>query len=176
MIDTSQTSVLINLAKSLIPVQKLITGAAYLLGIAFALKALYSLKIYGEAKTMQSSSTSIKEPLFNLMIAGFLVFFPTGFDLMMNTTFGYSNILAYSDSSLTDSLFGGNGQLGNAVVIIFQTIGLYAFTRGWVLIARAAGQGQQPGGTGKGLMHIFGGILAVNIVGTVEVLRNTLFG
>lgn len=176
MIDTSQTSVLINLAKSLVPVQKLITGAAYLLGIAFALKALYSLKIYGEAKTMQSSSTSIKEPLFNLMIAGFLVFFPTGFDLMMNTTFGYSNILAYSDSSLTDSLFGNNSQLGNAVVVIFQTIGLYAFTRGWVLIARAAGQGQQPGGTGKGLMHIFGGILAVNIVGTLEILNNTLFG
>ncbi|MDF1826798.1 MAG: type IV secretion protein IcmC [Legionellaceae bacterium] len=176
MIDASQASVLINIAKSLIPVQQLITGAAYVVGIAFALKALYSLKIYGEAKTMQSSSTSIKEPLFNMMIAGFLIFFPTGFELMMNTTFGYSNVLAYSDSSLTQSFFGGNSQLGQAVVIIFQTIGLYAFTRGWVLISRAAGQGQQPGGTGKGLMHIFGGILAVNIVGTVEVIKNTLFG
>ncbi|NCT56280.1 MAG: type IV secretion protein IcmC [Legionella sp.] len=176
MIDASQTSVLINIAKSLLPVQQLITGAAYVVGIAFALKALYSLKIYGEAKTMQSSSTSIKEPLFNMMIAGFLIFFPTGFELMMNTTFGYSNVLAYSDSSLTQSFFGGNSQLGHAVVIIFQTIGLYAFTRGWVLISRAAGQGQQPGGTGKGLMHIVGGILAVNIVGTVEVIKNTLFG
>lgn len=176
MVDASQTSVLINIAKSLIPVQKLITGAAYIVGIAFALKALYSLKIYGEAKTMQSSSTSIKEPLFNMMIAAFLIFFPTGFELMMNTTFGYSNVLAYSDSSLTQSFFGGNSQLGNSVVIIFQTIGLYAFTRGWILISRAAGQGQQPGGTGKGLMHIFGGILAVNIVGTVEVIKNTLFG
>ena len=73
-------------------------------------------------------------------------------------------------------MFGGNSQLGNAVVIIFQTIGLYAFTRGWILIARAASQGQQPGGTGKGLMHVFGGVLAVNIVGTVELLKNTLFG
>ena len=176
MVDTSHTSVLINLAKSLIPVQNLITGAAYLVGIMFALKALYSLKIYGESKTMQSSSTNIKDPLYHLMIAGFLIFFPTGFEVMMNSTFGYSNVLAYSDSNLTSSIFGGNNQLGNAVVIIFQTIGLYAFTRGWILIARAAGQGQQPGGTGKGLMHVLGGVLAVNIVGTVEILNNTLFG
>jgi len=176
MIDTSQTSVLINIAKSLIPVQNLITGAAYLVGIAFALKALYSLKIYGESKTMMSSNTSIKDPLFHLMIAGFLIFFPTGFEVMMNSTFGYSNVLAYSDSTVTDAMFGGNSQLGNAVVIIFQTIGLYAFTRGWILIARAASQGQQPGGTGKGLMHVFGGVLAVNIVGTVDVLKSTLFG
>ncbi len=74
------------------------------------------------------------------------------------------------------SLFGGDSELGNALVIIIQTIGLYAFARGWVLIARGAGQGQQPGNTGKGLMHIFGGILAVNIVGTVEMINNTLFG
>jgi len=176
MLDSSHTSILINIAKSLIPVQNLITGAAYIVGISFALKALYSLKIYGESKTMQSSSTSIKDPLFHLMVAGFLIFFPTGFEVMMNSTFGYSNVLAYSDSSLTDSMFGGDSELGNAVVIIFQTIGLYAFTRGWILIARAASQGQQPGGTGKGLMHVFGGVLAVNIVGTIELLKNTLFG
>jgi intracellular multiplication protein IcmC len=176
MLDSSHTSILINIAKSLIPVQNLITGAAYIVGISFALKALYSLKIYGESKTMQSSSTSIKDPLFHLMVAGFLIFFPTGFEVIMNSTFGYSNVLAYSDSSLTDSMFGGDSQLGNAVVIIFQTIGLYAFTRGWILIARAASQGQQPGGTGKGLMHVFGGVLAVNIVGTIELLKNTLFG
>lgn len=176
MLDSSQTTVLINIAKSLIPVQKLITGAAYVVGISFALKALYSLKIYGESKTMQSSSTSAKDPIFHLMVAGFLIFFPTGFEVIMNSTFGYSNVLAYSDSTLTGSLFGGSSQLGNAVVVIFQTIGLYAFTRGWVLIARAASQGQQPGGTGKGLMHVFGGVLAVNIVGTIELLNNTLFG
>jgi len=176
MADESQTSVLINLAESLIPVQGLITGAAYLVGIMFALKALYSLKIYGESKTMMSSNTSIKDPIFHLLVAGFLIYFPTGFEVIMNTTFGYSNVLAYSDSSVTDSMFGGDSGVGNAIVIIFQTIGLYAFTRGWILIARSASQGQQPGGTGKGLMHVFGGVLAVNIVGTLEVVKNTLFG
>ena len=173
---SESTTVLVNLANSLLPVQNLITGAAYVIGISFALKALYSLKMYGEARTMQSSSTSIKEPLFNLLVAGLLIYFPTGLDIIMNTTFGYSNILAYGDSDVVSSAFGGDSELGNALVIIFQTIGLYAFVRGWVLISRAASQGQPPGGTGKGLMHVFGGILAVNVVGTVEMINNTLFG
>lgn len=174
--ESSSTTVLINLANSLLPVQSLITGAAYLIGIAFALKALYSLKVYGEAKTMQTSSSSIKEPIFYLAIAGLLIYFPTGVDIVMNTTFGYSNILSYGDSDVLNSAFDGDSEVGNAFVIIFQTIGLYAFVRGWVLIARASSQGQPPGGTGKGLMHVFGGILAVNIVGTVEMVNNTLFG
>ncbi len=175
MSDTT-TAMLVNLAKSLIPVQNLISGAAYVIGLSFGLKALYTLKIYGEMRTMQSSSSSIKEPVFYMLIAILLIYFPTGIDLILNTSFGSSNVLAYGDSDVLSNMFAGDSDLGNAVVIIFQTIGLYAFVRGWVLIARSATQGQQPGGMGKGLMHVFGGILAVNIVGTVEMINNTLLG
>jgi intracellular multiplication protein IcmC len=176
MADSTQTTVLVNLANSLLPVQNLITGASYLMGLAFALKALLTLKMHGESKTQMSSQTSIKEPVFYLLIAGMLIYFPTAFDVIMNTSFGYTSVLAYGDSDVVSSMFGGDSELGNALVIIIQTIGLYAFARGWILIARGAGQGQQPGGTGKGLMHVFGGVLAVNIVGTVEMINNTLFG
>lgn len=171
-----QTTLLVNLANSLLPVQNLITGAAYLIGVAFAVKAIYSLKVYGEARTMQASSSSIKEPVFYLLVAGLLIYFPTGVDIIMNTSFGYSNVLAYGDSDVVSGAFGADSDLGRSLVIIVQTIGLYAFVRGWVLIARAASQGQPPGGTGKGLIHVFGGILAVNIVGTIEMINNTLFG
>jgi intracellular multiplication protein IcmC len=177
MSDSSMTTdMLVNLAQSLLPVQNLITGAAYLIGVSLGLKAIYTLKIYGEAKTMQSSTSSIKEPVFYLLISGLLIYFPTAMDIILNTSFGSSNILAYGDSDVMDNAFSGDSDLGNAVVIIFQTIGLYAFVRGWVLISRSASQGQQPGGMGKGLMHVFGGILAVNIVGTVEMVNNTLLG
>ena len=125
---------------------------------------------------MQASSSNIKEPIFYLLIAALLIYFPTAIDIVLNTSFGSSNVLSYADSDVVSSAFGGDSDLGEALVTIFQTIGLAAFVRGWVLIARAASQGQQPGGTGKGLMHVFGGILAVNIVGTVEMINNTLFG
>ncbi len=170
------TEMLVNLAQSLLPVQNLITGAAYLIGLSLGLKAVYTLKVYGEARTMQSSTSSIKEPIFYMLVAGLLIYFPTAMDIMLNSSFGSSSVLAYGDSDIMTGIFSGDSDLGNAVVIIFQTIGLYAFVRGWVLIARSASQGQQPGGMGKGLMHVFGGILAVNIVGTVEMVNNTLLG
>jgi intracellular multiplication protein IcmC len=143
------------------------------------MKALYCLKTYGESKTMMSGNTSIKEPLSYFLVGSVLVYLPTGFQILMNSTFGpNSSILAYADSSnpTMDAVFGQNSAVGTALALIIQTIGLIAFIRGWVLIAKSASQGQPPGGTGKGMVHVFGGILAMNIVGTLEIINNTLYG
>lgn len=177
---SSQVDILTNIANSMQPVERLISGAAYLMGLGFAIKALYSLKGYGESRTMMSSNTSIKEPLIYMLVAAMLIYLPTGFEVLMNSTFGYSSVLAYapvnSNSEAIDTLFGPGSAVGASLALIIQTIGLVAFVRGWVLIARSASHGQQPGGTGKGLIHIFGGILAMNIVGTLQIINNTLYG
>jgi len=114
------------------------------------------------------------------LVAAMLVYLPTGFEILMNTTFGYSNVLSYapvnSNNSTLDLLFGQDSAIGSSLAMIIQTIGLVSFVRGWVLIARSAGHGQQPGSMGKGLVHVFGGILAMNIVGTIEIINNTLYG
>ncbi len=176
---TSQADILNNIASNLAPVQRLLTGAAYLIGLSFAFKAIYSLKVYGESRTMMSSNTSVKEPVVYLIVAAVFIYFPTAMDVMLMTTFGNTNILAYANASgnqSTNALFGSGSPVAWALRIIIQTIGLAAFIRGWVLIARSASQGQPPGGTGKGLMHVFGGILAINIVGTVNVINATIYG
>jgi len=175
----SQVDVLTNIAHALQPVEKLISGAAYLMGLGFAIKALMALKSHGEARSGGSSS-SLKEPLMYFLVAAMLVYLPTGFEILMNTTFGYSNVLSYapvnSNNSTLDLLFGQDSAIGSSLAMIIQTIGLVSFVRGWVLIARSAGHGQQPGSMGKGLVHVFGGILAMNIVGTIEIINNTLYG
>lgn len=179
--DSEGVNILVNLANSLGPVYKMVTGAAYVMGIAFAFKALYALKVYGEARTMMSGNTSMKEPLTFLFIAGIFIYLPTGFAVVMNSTFGYANVLSYSEASSGATgamgfLFGsGNAAFGNALMFIIQVIGVIAFVRGWIIIGRSAGQGQQPGGATKGLTHIIGGVLAMNIVGTMQVVTNTLF-
>ncbi|MCP0913189.1 MULTISPECIES: type IV secretion protein IcmC [Legionella] len=177
---TSNVDILNNIANSLKPVQRLLTGAAYLIGLSFAFKALYSLKVYGEARTMMSSNASIKEPVTYLLVAAIFIYFPTAFQVLLNTTFGYANPLSYSaigsENKTLNTLFGPNSLVGKPLTIIIQTIGLIAFIRGWVLISRSASQGQPPGGTGKGMMHVFGGILAMNIVGTLQIINNTLYG
>lgn len=176
----SQVDVLANIAGSMQSVDHLISGFAYLTGLGFALKALMSLKEMGESRTMMSNKSSIKEPLIYFLVAGMLIYLPSGFEMLMMTTFGYPNVLAYgptsSGNSALDNLFGPGSAVGESLAIIIQTIGLIAFVRGWVLISRASSQGQQPGGMGKGLTHVFGGILAMNIVGTLQLINNTLYG
>lgn len=176
----SQVDVLTNIANSLVPVQRLITGGAYLIGCAFLFKAIYALKIYGESRTMMSNSASIKEPIIYAMVGALLIYFPSTFRLLMQSSFGYQNILQYapinSKNSAFDTLFGSGSAVGAPLTMIIQVIGLVAFVRGWILIARSASQGQQPGGTGKGMIHVFGGMLAINIVGTINIINATLYG
>jgi intracellular multiplication protein IcmC len=176
----SQADILTNLANSLAPIERLITGGAYLIGSAFIFKAIYSLKVYGEARTMMSNSASVKEPIMYLFVGAILIYFPTAFQVFMQSTFGYQNVLQYapvnSNNQALDTLFGNGSVVGRPLAMLIQVIGLIAFVRGWVLVARSASQGQPPGGTGKGLMHVFGGILAINIVGTINMINNTLYG
>lgn len=177
---SSQVDVLNNIANNLAPVERLITGGAYMIGCAFLFKAIYTLKIYGEARTMMSSHTSIKEPIVYLMVGALLIYFPTAISLVMTTSFGYGNVLEYApvngNNPALDTLFGSGSAVGRPLSMLIQVIGLIAFVRGWVLVARSASQGQPPGGTGKGLMHVFGGILAINIVGTLTMINRTLYG
>jgi intracellular multiplication protein IcmC len=177
----SQVDILTNLANSMVPVQKMLTGGAYLMGIAFVFKAITSFKSYGESRTAMSGGGShIKEPITFLMVGAILLYFPTSFKIFMQTSFGYSSVLQYapinSGSDALNTLFGSGSAVGEPLSVIIRVIGLIAFIRGWVLIARSASQGQPPGGTGKGFVHVFGGILAMNIVGTINVINNTLYG
>ena len=62
------------------------------------------------------------------------------------------------------------GLLGN----ITQFVGYVAFIRGWILLLRIGEQGSQPGAFAKAVTHIVGGLVAINIFGTVAVIQNTI--
>lgn len=177
---TGQADVLQNLANNLAPVQRLITGGAYIMGIGFAIKAMYAMRTFGEHKAASSGHSNAKEPLLYLLIAAVFIYFPTGIQVMLNTTFGTSSILEYSPTASSNGTINtlfGNSAIGAPLTLIIRTIGLWAFVKGWLMIARSAsgsGGGQQ-GGTGKGFIHVFGGILAINIVQTIDIINNTLF-
>jgi len=169
-----------NIINSLVSIEKLATGTAYLIGISFAIKALYSMKKLAEAKSQSQDHATMKEPAIYFLVSAMCLYFPTGFAVLMNTTFGYSQVLAYAPittgSSTLNSLFSQDNAFGYALALFIQVVGVIAFIRGWILIARSASSGQPPGGTGQGLTHVFGGILAMNIMGTIQIINNTVFG
>jgi intracellular multiplication protein IcmC len=174
---SGQVDVLTNLANSLVQVEYLVTGAAYLMGIGFAIKAFFTLKTHGEQRSSLSGTGNMKESVVYILVAAMLLYFPSAFEALMNTTFGYSSVLAYSQNPYLSGILGSDSEVGSSISLIIQVVGLFAFIKGWIMIARGASQGgQSQGGMGKGLMHVFGGILAMNIVGTIEVIYNTLYG
>lgn len=162
---------LLNLQQSLPGLFHLAVGGAYFIGIVMVFKGLYDLKQYGESRTMMSGQRDIKAPLFELMVGTLCIYSPTAFSSVMMSTFGYSSVLAYNDLSTSS----GEALSPSAEVIlqIIQVMGVFAFVRGWVLLARSASGAGQHGVFAKGLAHVFGGVFAINIVGTCNVIAAT---
>lgn len=167
-IDIAQ--MLINLSDTVPTLMNLVAAAAWVMGIFFGYAAIYHLKAYGYGMTMMTQQTGLKQPVTYLIVAVALIWLPTMLSVVMNSTFGYSNPLAYSQFPRSR---GDLSMWFIALLRIVQLVGLIAFIKGWVIIARASGQGRQET-FGKGLVHLLGGIAAFNIVGTARMLANTL--
>jgi len=45
--------------------------------------------------------------------------------------------------------------------------------RGWLILSKMGHPGAQPGSVAKGIVHVIGGILLINIVNTVNMLAST---
>lgn len=165
-------NMLVNLSNSYAGIWRLVTGGAYLMGMALAMRGIYYLKIYGDARTMMSSNANFKVPVIYLMVAGVFMYLPSATHSFLTSTFGTSQItpLGYNSSSVG----GLSIQATNAILGFVQLVGLISFVRGWMIIVKSAQGAAQGASFGKGFTHIIGGILAINIVGTKNALWSTL--
>lgn len=180
---SSTSNIIENLAGSLGSIQRLITYSSWIMGLTFLMKGIMALKNVGESKShMSGGHNSMKEPVFYLVSGTMLAYLPTAIQVFLTTIFGSNDILAYSGVSsvnpVFETLFGSSSQFGKNIVLFVQTFGLIAFIRGWLIFARsgAQGGGHQQNTFGKALMHIGGGVLALNIVKTIQILNDTLYG
>lgn len=162
MIDLA--SIFINLSQSLAPVQKLLAGLGYVTGIAFMLVALLKFYKIGDARAMGHSQEKFFVPTTYLLLGVGLIYLPSALDVLANTAFGSTNVLAYS--------YAGQLDLVSAVKFLIQTAGMLWFVRGSVLLAHASEPGVQEGP--KGLAFIAAGILALNVENTIDMIQYTL--
>ncbi len=151
-----------NLSRSLFPVQHLITGLAYLIGILFFMIALVKLKKIGEAAGR--SQEKIFVPLAYFLGGAALVFIPKAVTLLANTTFGVSNVLSYTNYNPYNFY--------SAMGLLIQTAGIIWFIRGCVLLVSASNPGVQHGP--KGLAFLCAGVLAMNFQSTAAFLNTVM--
>ncbi|KTD05570.1 type IV secretion protein IcmC [Fluoribacter gormanii] len=150
-----------NFSRSLYPVQHLISGGAYILGILFFLTAISKLRKIADHRAQSSSQEKMYSPMMYLLFGAVLLYLPTALDVMANTTFGVGNILTYTSYN-PSNIFSSMG-------LVIQTAGVLWFVRGSVLVAQSSQPGTQHGP--KGLVFIVAGVLAMNFDNTIAMLN-----
>lgn len=173
--DTSTVDLqqmVINIAATVPSLLQMCTAGAYVLGFLLVIKGVHKLKEYGEISSAMGGSRNIFSPLMTILVGALLIYFVSSYQVGLQTLFGTS-----TPSPLTYT--GGSDyseELINAVVLLMQLVGCIAFIRGLLLLNSASGHNAQPGSYGKALTFIIGGLLAINVYGTWQVIINTLVG
>lgn len=168
---TDFADMLSNLQNSLPWVKRLIVAFCYTTGVWLLLKSVYMLKKYGQMRTMMAVNASIAKPMIVLMTAVGLIYIPSIIDIFIDSLWAVGasqSVIAYPTSP------AGWDAIINPLIDIVRLLGLVAFARGWLLLARFGAEQSQPGTGGKALMHMIGGVLAMNITGTLSVAQATL--
>lgn len=161
--STDLVTMIGNLSRSLFPVQHLISGFAYLLGILFFITAIMKLKKIGGSGGRHSQEKMFV-PIAFLLGGAALLFLPSAVVSLSNTAFGAGNILRYANYN-PYNIYSSMG-------LVIQTAGLLWFVRGCVLLVHASEPGVQHGP--KGLAFLCAGILAMNFESTASFLNGVM--
>lgn len=140
-----------------------------MMGIGLMMSSLFMLKRYGESRTMMSTHMSLNAPLA-LMLGGVMfLILPTIISTTLFAFWGNSSPEHY------DGSISGIDQYVPVVLMFVRLIGVASIMRAIMLFSRAGNHNSsQPGTISKGLMHLFGGLLCVHILGTVNLLKSIL--
>lgn len=158
------------LMSSLSDIYQMLIAVCYITGIIFTFLALYRLKKYGTGSAMMHSPRSMLGPAGLFMIGVILMFTPHFIDIMVMTLWGSDSVMSYQQLS-EDASFR---EIVTPLIGVIQVVGLIAFIRGWVLVSKSTKEGAPPGSISKGVIHVIGGVMAINIVGTIDVVTSTL--
>lgn len=168
---SSIVKVLASLNSSMNAIWFMLVGMMYTLGIYFSVSAMMKLKKFGQRNAFMQVSASLIGPAATLLIGVMLMYFPTTLKVMLSSVYETPELQEFSYNQSTQGSFWTSAILQLKQVI--QVVGLIAFIRGWILLVRSTGENSPPGTAGKGVMHVLGGLMAINIVGTVDVINST---
>lgn len=149
-------------------VADILNVVAIMIGLGLVIGGLFKLKRYGEMRTFMSHQMTIWGPLSMIIGGVLLLILPWTVTTSLLAFFGpgQTSPLSYQGSMTHDI------DVYIPVVNAFiRVIGVGAVIRACVLFSRTGQTGGQPGVIGKAMLHLFGGILCIHILGTVELVK-----
>lgn len=172
----SLASALGNLSSAFSSIQQLIEAISYVIGAFFVVKGLMMFKVLATQTLSSAQKGDVAGPLIHIIIGCVLIYLPSTVGTSLQTVFN-TGVTSPAESMFGYQSLSGTEQWQNIATVVIQytkLIGLIAFIRGWVILSKMAGAGNQPGSVGKGMIHVIGGILLINIVDTFNLLAQTL--
>ena len=148
---------------------QLLTAFAYVFGTYFVIIGVMEMKHFGESRGMMSQEHGIKKPILYFVIGAALIYLPSSVKTGMQTLWLTPNPMAY----VVEKGNPWSQLIGNSFLIL-QFIGLIAFIRGLIILTQLGGHGGQQGTFAKGMTHIIGGILCINMYDTINMILATL--
>lgn len=167
---------LANLTASFNGIYSLVVSLSVVIGIFMAVKGVMGFKTIATQTFSSAQRGELAGPIIHIVIGVLLIYLP------QTTTTGLTTIFGSASVSASSELIGYNSishsakwqDIADVVLMYTKLIGLIAFIRGWVILSKMAGSQNQPGSVGKGMIHVIGGILLINIVDTFNLLASTL--
>lgn len=150
---------------------ELVTAFAYIAGFFMVFRSLYHFKQAGDPHSASGGQRDIKPAFATFIIGIALIFSPSAMQSGLATVFGTTSPIGYPTGAGVNNSYG---ELGQVLYSIIQFVGVVTFIRG-LMHFHKLGSGQAQHGTfNKGLTHVIGGILCLNVLGTASVIASTL--
>ena len=134
------------------------------------------LKKYGTKTAYKHVESSLVGPFLQFFIGIALFYLPTFVETvnitLWNEAYVYNSPLNYTSQTSSTTF----EEYIEPILGVIQIIGMISFIRGWVMLSRATNVGQQPGAVSKGLTHVIGGIMGINIYTVMEIFNQTFLG
>ena len=163
-----------NLANTFGSISFLVVTIAQIIGVVLVFRGIAMYKIFATQSISSAQKGELAGPFVHIFVGVMLIYLGSTIDVSVETLFGSKmdsagDIKAYLPAG-SDAKWEA---LLSVLVKYFKLIGLLAFVKGWIILSKMGHAGAQPGSMGKGLTHIIGGILLMNMVDAMKLLSCT---
>lgn len=165
----SPESILANIQQNIPSLMRLVTAIAYVMGMYLIIDGIVKLKHVGEMRTQMSHEHHLTGPIVKIAIGAMLLYLPTSVQVGLSTFWTNPNPYGYVIQQDQWE------QFINICFLVVQFIGTVAFIRGLVMLSHIGSQGGgHQNSLSRGLTHVIGGILCINIYQFIQVILNTI--
>ena len=161
-----------NLASTFGSISFLVVTISQIIGLVLVFRGIAMYKIFATQSMASSQKGELAGPLVHIVVGVAMIYLGSTIDVSLETLFGSKEVASAND--IKAYLPAGTDDKWQALMAVlmkyFKLIGLLAFVKGWIILSKMGHAGAQPGSMGKGLTHIIGGVLLMNIVDTMKLL------